>query len=99
MLPQLIGPLLFFLATTSLLSFSVSADAANWMFPADVQNAAPVTFESQDTIDAAWTSEFVAPVLVMFCDTNNDGDYSISKSSFRPRLSQSLKGAQSHDIE
>lgn len=99
MLPQLIGPLLFFPATTSLLSFSVSADVANWIFPAVVQNAAPVTFESQDTIDAAWTSEFVAPMLVMFCDTNNDNEYYIGKSSFRPRLSQSLKGAQSHDID
>lgn len=87
MLPQLAGQLLFFLATTSLLPSRASADTANWQFPAYVQNAPPITFESQDTIDAAWTSVFVAPVLVMFCETNNDRNFFISKSIFRAYLS------------
>lgn len=87
MLPQVAGQLLFFLATTPLLASTAAADTANWFFPSYVPQAAPVTFESQDTIDAAWTSEFVAPVLVMFCDTNNSGDFSIGTSSFRTHLS------------
>lgn len=87
MLPQLVGQLFFFLASTSLLAFTSSADTGNWLFPAYVENAAPVTFESQDTIDAAWTSEFVAPVLVLFCQVDNDNDFSISKPSFRAHFS------------
>lgn len=87
MLPRLPGQLLFFLATTSLLSSTASSDTSKWLFPAYVPNAAPVTFESQDTIDAAWTSEFVAPVLTMFCLTDSNGDFSISKSPVRPLLS------------
>ncbi|CAD6573785.1 MAG: hypothetical protein ASARMPREDX12_006244 [Alectoria sarmentosa] len=86
MLPRPVGQLLFFLATTSLLLFVASADTANWLFPAYVPNAAPVTFESQDTIDASWTSEFVAPVLVMFCETNNSRDFSINFQSPEPVL-------------
>lgn len=91
MLPQAAGPLLLFLATTSLLPSIASADTANWLFPAYVENAALVTFESQDTIDAAWTSKFVAPVLVLFCETSNNGAFTISKSStIRADLSSSL---------
>ncbi|KAF6240049.1 hypothetical protein HO173_001659 [Letharia columbiana] len=86
MLPQLAGHLLFFLATTSLLPSTASADTANWLFPAYVQNAPPITLESQDTMDASWTSEFVAPVLVMFCQTGNDGDFSINFESPIPVL-------------
>ena len=80
MLLQLPSQLLFFLATTSLLLFTHSADTGTWLFPAYVPNTPLVTFESQDTIDAAWTSVFVAPVLTMFCQTSNNGHFSIGES-------------------
>ena len=87
MLPPSAGQLLYFLATTSLLALKASADSTIWLFPAYVPNAPPITFESQDTIDAAWTSAFVAPLLVLFCQTNNDNAFSISKSIFCLRAS------------
>ena len=92
MLPQLPGPLLFFLAATSLIRTTASADATNWLFPAYVPNAPPITFESQDTIDASWTSDFVAPVLSMFCQTNNSGDFSISQSFLPASRALSFRG-------
>ncbi|KAM0803567.1 hypothetical protein BDR22DRAFT_886402 [Usnea florida] len=85
MLPPLAGQLLCFLATTSLLALRASADSADWLFPAYIPNAPPITFQSQDTIDAAWTSAFVAPVLVLFC-LNNDGSFSIDFRSPAPVL-------------
>ena len=87
MLPPLADRLLCFLATVSLLALRASADSTNWLFPAYHPNAPPVTFQSQDTIDAAWTSAYVAPVLVLFCQTNNDGDFSIGKFMFCFRAS------------
>lgn len=84
MLPRLPSQLLFFLTSTSLLLSTHSADTATWLFPAYVPNAPLVTFESQDTIDAAWTSVYVAPVLTMFCQTGNNGPYSISEPAFHP---------------
>ena len=84
MLPHGASQLLLFLVATFLLQSTASAGRANWLFPA---SEAPLEFESQDTIDASWTSKFVAPVLTLFCqDKPNDGFYP-SKSNFRAHSS------------
>ena len=81
MLSQLPVQLLFFLATVSLLPSTASAHVANWLFPAVIPNAPLLTFESQDTIDASWTSSLVAPVLRMFCKNGDATQYLVSESS------------------
>ena len=65
MLSKVAGRLLFF-AITCLQLCRASTDTANWLYPP--KHASTLfRFESQDTLDAAWTSVFEAPVLIMVC--------------------------------
>ena len=71
MLSKVAGQLLV-LAVTCFQPSRASGDTANWLYPS--KNASsPFRFESQDTLDAAWTSVFAAPVLTMFCQLEEKG--------------------------
>ena len=85
MLPQVSSQLLFLLTTVSILLSTAFAQTPNWLFPPVVQNAGSYVFESQDTIAASWTSDFVAPVLSMFCQIS--GPWSVSKCDIHAHLS------------
>lgn len=71
--------LLSLLTTICILTTTAFAQTHNWLFPAIAQRPDRLIFESQDTIIASWTSDFVSPMLYMPCQINNDGDWSVSK--------------------
>ena len=87
MLPQVSSQLLFLLTTISILLSTAFAQTPNWLFSPIVQNAGSYVFESQDTIAASWTSDFVAPVLYMFCQLNNNPGWSVGKCDVHAYLS------------
>ena len=71
MLSKVAGQLLLF-AITCFQSSKASPDTANWLYPSK-HASSPFRFESQDTLDAAWTSVFAAPALTMVCQKEQEG--------------------------
>ena len=73
MLRNTSSQLLSLLSTNFLLSFTAFAQGPNWLFPADLRNTSGYSyiFESQDIIAASWISDFVGPMLYIFCQADS----------------------------
>ena len=88
MLSKVAGQLLFF-AIACFQSSRASADTADWLYPS--RNASsPMRFENQDTLVAAWTSVFAAPVLSMDCQMEDGAEFFTSQSFSRAHMSEVL---------